>query len=112
MVRDDVSTVTSSQIHLPPGLHSPAPSGSGLGSASTIIMSTLEMPPFKGSKRVFVRDPNFYIFRKYIVIARWFVTQIIGRGSLIIDEPSPQDFPMGTSVRTIGPDDQWTTDDT
>ena len=39
-------------------LHS---SGSGLGSASTIIMWTLEMPLFKGGKRVFVRDANLFI---------------------------------------------------
>ena len=108
IVRGDVSTMTSSQIHPPPGLHS---SDSGLGSASTIIMSTPEMPLLKGSKRVFVRDATLFTVRKYIVVGRWFVTQIVGRGSVLTDEPLPQDYIMGPSVRTIGPDDQWTTDD-
>ena len=57
IIHDDVSTVTSSQINPPPGLHS---SGSGLGSASTIIMSTLKMPLFKGGKRGFVCDANLF----------------------------------------------------
>ena len=75
-------------------------------------MSTLEMPLFKGGRRVFVRDAHLFVVGKYIVISRWFIAQITGRGSLIIDEPSPQDFSMGTSIRTIGPDDLWTTDET
>ena len=28
-----------------------------------------------------------------------------------IIDPAPTDFPMGTPVRTIGPDDQWTIDE-
>ena len=42
---------------------------------------------------------------KYVVIDRWFVSQIVGKGSIFIDDPSPTDFPIGTSVRTIGPED-------
>ena len=40
----------------PPGL---SRSESMAGSATTIIMSTLELPLFKGSNRVFVRDAHF-----------------------------------------------------
>ena len=108
-VCDDVSTVTSSHIQPPPRLQS---SASGKGSDSTNIMSGLEMPLFEGSKRVFTRDASLFVIGKYIVTGRWFVAQVVGRGSLIIDEPSPQDFPMGGSVRTLGPDDQWRTDQT
>ena len=41
-----------------------------------------------------------------------FVAEIVGRGSIIEDEPSPQDFPVGTTIRTTGPDDVWALDDT
>ena len=92
----------------PPGLARPA---SIAGSASTIIMSTLELPLFKGSKRVFVRDSQLFIIGKYVVIDRWFVSVVTGRGSIFIEDPAPADFPSGTSVRTTGPDDQWTMDE-
>ena len=92
----------------PPGLgRSPSNAGSG----TTIILSSLELPLVKGSKRVFVRDAHLFAIGKYIVIDRWFVSKVIGRGSIFIDDPSPTDFPIGTSVRTIGPEDQWTVDE-
>ena len=74
-------------------------------------MSALELPLFKGSKRVFVRDAHLFVIGKYVVIDRWFVSLITGRGSIFIEDPAPADFPPGTSVRTTGPDDQWTMDD-
>ena len=92
----------------PPGLgHSP----SAAGSAATIIVSSLELPLVKGSKRVFVRDAHLFVIGKYVVIDRWFVSQVTGKGSIFIDDPSPADFPIGTSVRTVGPDDQWRIDE-
>ena len=92
----------------PPGLdRSPSMAGSG----TTIILSSLELPLVKGSKRVFVRDAHLFAIGKYIVIDRWFVSKVIGRGSIFIDDPSPTEFPIGTSVRTIGPEDQWTIDE-
>ena len=55
----------------PPGL-SRHPSMTG--SATTIIVSSLELPLVKGSKRVFVRDAHLFLIGKYVVIDRWFVT--------------------------------------
>ena len=78
------------------------------GSATTVIVSALELPLFKGNKRVFVRDAHLFVTGKDVVIDRWFVSLITGKGSIIIDDPAPTDFPSGTSVRTIGPDDEWT----
>ena len=51
----------------------------------------------------------FHLFvGKYVVIDRWFVSLITGKGSIIIEDPAPRDFPPGTSVRTTGHDDgQW-----
>ena len=66
---------------------------------------------FKRSKRVFLRDAHLFVIGKYIVIDRWFVSQMVGRGSIFIDDPAPTEFPVGTSVRTIGPEDEWTVDD-
>ena len=60
---------------------------------------------------MFVRDPHLFIVGKYVVIDRWFVSLITGRGSITIDDPSPRDFPIGTSVRTTGQDDVWTVDE-
>ena len=57
----------------PPGLSPPA---SMAGSATTIIVSTLELPLFKGNKRVFVRDAHLFPIGKYVVIDRWFVSLI------------------------------------
>ena len=92
----------------PPGLNrSPSMAGSG----TTIILSSLELPLVKGSRRVFVHDAHLFVIRKHVVIDRWFVSKIIGRGSIFIDDPSPTDFQKGTSVRTIGPEDQWTLDE-
>ena len=92
----------------PPGLNrSPSMAGSG----TTVILSSLELPLVKGSKRVFVRDAHLFMIGKYVVIDRWFVSKVIGRGSIFIDDPSPTDFPIGASVRTIGPEDQWTIDE-
>ena len=92
----------------PPGLNR---SSSVAGSGTTIILSSLELPLVKGSKRVFVRDAHLFAIGKYVVIDRWFVSKITGRGSIFIDDPSPTEFPIGTSVRTIGPEDQWTIDE-
>ena len=92
----------------PPGLPR---SASIAGSATTVIVSVLELPLFKGSKRVFVRDAHLFVIGKYVIIDRWFVSQIVGRGSIFIDDPAPADFQAGTSVRTIGPEDEWTVDD-
>ena len=78
------------------------------GSATTVIVSALEFPLFKGNKRVFVRDAHLFAIGKDVVIDRWFVSLITGKGSIIIDDPAPTDFPSGTSVRAIGPDDEWT----
>ena len=36
---------------------------------------------------------------------------ITGKGSIIIEDPAPRDFPPGTSVRTTGQDDVWTVDE-
>ena len=36
---------------------------------------------------------------------------VIGKGSIFLDDLSPTDFPIRTSVRTIGPEDQWTIDE-
>ena len=92
----------------PPGLNR---SSSMAGSGTTIILSSLELPLVKGSKRVFVRDAHLFAIGKYVVIDRWFVSKVVGRGSIFIDDPSPTEFPIGTSVRTIGPEDQWTIDE-
>ena len=45
------------------------------------------------------------------MIDRWFVSLITGKGSIIIEDPAPRDFPIGTSVRTTGQEDVWTVDD-
>ena len=73
----------------PPGL---SRSPSMAGSATTIILSSLEPPLVKGSKRVFVRDAHLFMIGKYVVIDRWSVSQIMGKGSIFIDDPSPTDF--------------------
>ena len=52
-----------------------------------------------------------FVTHIYVVTDRWFVSQITGKGSIFIDDPSPTDFPIGTSSRTTGPEDQWTIDD-
>ena len=78
----------------PPGL---IRSSSTAGSAMTVIVSSLELPLFKGSKRVFVRDAHLFVIGKYVVIDRWFVSQITGRGSIFIDDPVPSGF----SIRNI-----------
>ena len=111
--QDDVPDLPLQEDHRlhddpPPGL---VRSASMAGSATTVIVSSLELPLVKGSKRVFVRDAHLFIIGKYVVIDRWFVSQIIGRGSIFIEDPAPTDFPPGTSVRTIGPEDQWTVDE-
>ena len=54
---------------------------------------------FKGSIRVFVRDAHLFMIGKYVVIDRWFVSQIMGRGSIFINDPAPTDFQTGTSVQ-------------
>ena len=76
-----------------------------------MIVSSLELPLFKGNRRVFVRDAHLFVIGKHVVIDRWFVSLIIGRGSIVIEDPAPADFLLGTSVRTTGPDDEWTIDD-
>ena len=80
------------------------------GSGTTIIVSTLELPLFKGNNRVFVRDARLFPVGKYVVIDRWFVSLIVGKGSIIIEDPAPRDFPPGTSVRTTGQEDEWSVD--
>ena len=73
----------------PPGLNrSPSMAGSG----TTVILSSLELPLVKGSKRVFVRDAHLFAIGKYVDIDRWFVSKVIGRGSIFIDDPSPTEF--------------------
>ena len=47
--------------HVPPGL---SRSASMAGSATTIIVSALELPLFKGNKRVFIRDAHLFVIGK------------------------------------------------
>ena len=60
---------------------------------------------------MFVRDAHLFLVGKYVVIDRWFVSLITGRGSIIIEDPAPRDFPPRTSVKTTGQEDMWTVDE-
>ena len=71
----------------------------------------LELLLFKGSNRVFVRDARYFLVGKYVVIGRWFVSLITGKGSILIEDPAPRDFPPGASVWTTGHKDVWTVDE-
>ena len=63
---------------------------------------------FGGNRRVFVRDDHLFVIGKYVVIDRWFVSLITGRGSIIIGSCTNR---LSTTVRTTGSDDEWTIDD-
>ena len=78
LTREDVSTLSSSQLNPPPGFTRP-------GLANAITMSTLEMPLFKRSKRLVVRDDGLFPTGKSIVVGDWLVAQTVARGSLIIN---------------------------
>ena len=73
--------------------------------ANVAVRSTLLFNAPKGTNKIYVRDQQLFQKGQTIIIGQCFVAKIIDYGSLVLDRPVDQDYPSGTTVRAITPQD-------
>ena len=59
----------------------------------------LSSPAYKGQQRITVKDQSCFHIGCFIVIGETFAAKAVDKGSLVLEEPLPRDFPTGTHVR-------------
>ena len=59
----------------------------------------LSSPACKGQQRITVKDQSCFHIGCFIVIGEIFAVTVVDKGSLVLEEPLPRDFPTGTHVK-------------
>ena len=73
--------------------------------ANVAVRSTLLFNAPKGTNKIYVCDQQLFRKGQTIIIGQDFVAKIIDYGSLVLDRFLDQDYPSGTTVRAITPQD-------
>ena len=73
--------------------------------ANVAVRSTLLFNAPKGTNKIYVCDQQLFRKGQTIIIGQCFVAKIIDYGSLVLDRFLDQDYPSGTTVRAITPQD-------
>ena len=61
----------------------------------------LSSPAYKGQQRITAKDQSGFRIGGFIVIGETFAVKVVDKGSLVLEEPLPRDFPTGTHVRQL-----------
>ena len=67
--------------------------------------TVLTMAALKGTKRLYVQDQTGFRIGRIVIIHDLFAAQIVAYGSIIIDRPVDRDYPIGSTVRELTPED-------
>ena len=76
------------------------------GFATTI----LTMAPLKATRRLYVQDQTGFRTGRIVIIHDLFAAQIVALGSIVIDRPVDRDYPAGSTVRELTPEDDHRVD--
>ena len=76
------------------------------GFAATI----LTMAALKGTRRLYVQDQTGFRIGRIVIIHDLFAAQIVACGSFVIDRPVDRDYPVGSTVRELTPQDDHRVD--
>ena len=71
--------------------------------ANVAVRSTLLFNALKGTNKIYVCHQDLFHKGQTIIIGQRFVAKIIDYGSLVLDRPLDQDYPSGTTVRALTP---------
>ena len=72
--------------------------------------TVLTMAALKGTRRLYVQDQSGFRIGRIVIIHDLFAAQIVGYGSIIIDRPVDRDYPVGSTVRELTPQDDHRVD--
>ena len=71
--------------------------------ASVAVRSTLLFNALKGMNKIYVCHQDLFHKGQMIIIGERFVAKIVDYGSLVLDRPLDQEYPSGTTVRALTP---------
>ena len=63
------------------------------------------MAALKGIRRLYVQDQTGFRIGRIVIIHDLFAAQIVAYGSIVIDRPVDRDYPIGSTVRELTPQD-------
>ena len=72
--------------------------------------TVLTMAALKGTRRLYVQDQSGFLIGRIVIIHDLFAAQIVAYGSIIIDRPVDRDYPIGSTVRELNPQDDHRVD--
>ena len=72
--------------------------------------TVLTMAALKGTRRLCVQDQTGFRIGRIVIIHDLFAAQIVAYGSIVIDRPVDRDYPIGSTVRELTPDDDHRVD--
>ena len=67
--------------------------------------TVLAMAALKGTRRLYVQDQTGFHIGRIVIIHDLFAAQIVAYGSVTIDRPVDRDYPVGSTVRELSPQD-------
>ena len=68
------------------------------------------MAALKGTRRLYVQDQTGFRIGRIVIIHDLFAAQIVAYGSIVIDRPVDRDYPIGSTVRELTPEDDHRVD--
>ena len=72
--------------------------------------TVLTMAALKGTRRLYVQDQTGFRIGRIVIIHDLFAAQIVAYGSIVIDRPVDRDYPIGSTVRELTPEDDHRVD--
>ena len=72
--------------------------------------TVLTMAALKGTRRLYVQDQTGFRIGRIVIIHDLFAAQIVAYGSIVIDRPVDRDYPIGSTVRELTPQDDQRVD--
>ena len=72
--------------------------------------TVLTMAASKGTRRRYVQDQTGFHISRIVIIHDLFAAQILAFGSIGLDRPVDRDYPIGSTVRELTPEDDHRVD--
>ena len=84
--------------------------GNQRNSFEVLPKTVLTMAALKGARRLYVQDQTGFHIGRIVIIHDLFAAQIVAFGSIVIDRPVDRDYPIGSTVRDLTPEDDHRVD--
>ena len=114
--RDLRSLIDLSPIQPQREFPTPLPTLVGVGEPNQVTLSdgfpktVLTMAALKGTRRLYVQDQTGFRIGRIVIIHDLFAAQIVAHGSIVIDRPVDREYPIGSTVRELTPEDDHRVD--